>query len=621
MTGNVSVNSKSATATTVIPQASEKVSKEGVNFNNLLKGKIEKENCDSSLNLKDNASKLEENNISSGDGLLLDQVMATVTTAADEKSSSDGDINLDEIINSLGALLDVIKNNVAVANLQKQENSNLNNEAKILGNLKISSILMENKNLVQPQVLSENINELKKTLGELVENIKDNISDDKEKLTVVEGLLTELDINLQKLTDKVKDQNSFENIEAEEKATEIPKVKDVVVAEVMSREIPKVTAEAITEANVKEISAVNVELKTKASSKEISEVKAEDMNGVVNIEIPKIQAKAMTEDKSMDIFQPKPEVDSEVNTTTTTNNNTSANTIINRQAKSPINIEVNTTREVTKGQVSTNEISIDGSKVQELQTLVNKVETEISKLVEVIKNPLKNEVVKVTNTETEIVQFKLTQKFSLEGDATKNNSSKKDQDSKGSIVKEDDLLNSILKGKDELPVNRFNIASNNLSTGQIVNQTEVQSLNRETMVNDVIKTVKYMASNSVKELVVKINPKELGEVLISLVQEDGVMKASIKASSKDTYNLLAQNLNELKKNIAEQNIKIQGVDISLNQDMGNYNSDSFSSSAFQGREGDNRFRGNYRNNSEVGTDEENEEGYYDEEIGNLNMLV
>ena len=595
MTGSVSVNSTSATATTVIPQASEKVSKEGVKFNNLLKGKIERDGNDSSLNA--NVSKLEVKNTSSGDGLVLDQVMSTVS---DEKLSSDENINLDEIIKSLGALLDVIKNNVAVANLPKEENANIGTE--VVGNLKISSILTENQDLIKPQFLSENLNELKKTLGELVENIKNdasNIGDNKQKLTVVEGMLKELDINLQKLT----------KVKVEEKATEIPKV----------------TAELITEAKAKEITAVNVEVMAETTSKEILAAKVEVMNGTVIKELPKSLIETMTEVKSTEILESKPEVNSEVKATGNLNIedfvNSNSNSIINRQAKSPINIEVNTASETGKGQVNTEHINFDGSKVQELQTLVNKVETEISKLLEVVKNPLKNEVVKVTNTETEIVQFKLAQKFSLEGEATKNNSSKKDQDSKGTIVKEDDLLNSILKDKDELPVNRFNIASNNLSTGQVVNQTEVQSLNRGTMVNDVIKTVKYMVSNSVKELVVKINPKELGEVLISIIQEDGVMKASIKASSKETYNLLAQNLNELKKNIAEQNIKVQGVDISLNQEMNNYSSDSFSSSAFQGRERDNVFRGNYRNNSEAGTDEENEEGYYDEEIGNLNMLV
>ena len=595
MTENVSVNARSATATTVIPQASEKVSKEGVKFNNLLKGKIEKDGNDSSLNA--NVSKLEVKNTSSGDGLVLDQVMSTVS---DEKLSSDENINLDEIIKSLGALLDVIKNNVAVANLPKEENANIGTE--VVGNLKISSILTENQDLIKPQFLSENLNELKKTLGELVENIKNdasNIGDNKQKLTVVEGMLKELDINLQKLTE----------VKVEEKATEIPKV----------------TAELITEAKAKEITAVNVEVMAETTSKEILAAKVEVMNGTVIKELPKSLIETMTEVKSTEILESKPEVNSEVKATGNLNIedfvNSNSNSIINRQAKSPINIEVNTASETGKGQVNTEHINFDGSKVQELQTLVNKVETEISKLLEVVKNPLKNEVVKVTNTETEVVQFKLAQKFSLEGEATKNNSSKKDQDSKGTIVKEDDLLNSILKDKDELPVNRFNIASNNLSTGQIVNQAEVQSLNRGTMVNDVIKTVKYMVSNSVKELVVKINPKELGEVLISIIQEDGVMKASIKASSKETYNLLAQNLNELKKNIAEQNIKVQGVDISLNQEMNNYSSDSFSSSAFQGRERDNVFRGNYRNNSEAGTDEENEEGYYDEEIGNLNMLV
>ena len=83
------------------------------------------------------------------------------------------------------------------------------------------------------------------------------------------------------------------------------------------------------------------------------------------------------------------------------------------------------------------------------------------------------------------------------------------------------------------------------------------TINKATFADDLIKDVKFMSNNSLKELTVKINPGNLGEITIKLVQEDGVMKANLKANSKETTALLSQNLAEIKKQISEQNIKIE----------------------------------------------------------------
>ena len=75
-----------------------------------------------------------------------------------------------------------------------------------------------------------------------------------------------------------------------------------------------------------------------------------------------------------------------------------------------------------------------------------------------------------------------------------------------------------------------------------------------------------MSNNGLKELTVKVNPGNLGEITIKLVQEDGVMKANLKANSKETTDLLSQNLADIKKQLGEQNIKIADVNIELYQD-------------------------------------------------------
>lgn len=100
-------------------------------------------------------------------------------------------------------------------------------------------------------------------------------------------------------------------------------------------------------------------------------------------------------------------------------------------------------------------------------------------------------------------------------------------------------------------------------------------VNKDNINMDFIKNIKYMVKNSVEELNVKIYPKELGEMTIKLISEEGIMKAEIKATSKETYNLLNSNLNDIKKTLENQNIRIQEVNIGI------YNEDT---TFFSGRE-------------------------------------
>lgn len=102
--------------------------------------------------------------------------------------------------------------------------------------------------------------------------------------------------------------------------------------------------------------------------------------------------------------------------------------------------------------------------------------------------------------------------------------------------------------------NRFN---------NMVTKVEQVPVYKETMGTDIIKNVKYMITNNVQELTVKIYPKELGEITIKILSEEGIIRADIKATSKETYNLLNANIQDIKNNLGEQNIKIQEVNIGI----------------------------------------------------------
>lgn len=128
---------------------------------------------------------------------------------------------------------------------------------------------------------------------------------------------------------------------------------------------------------------------------------------------------------------------------------------------------------------------------------------------------------------------------------------------------------------------------------------------KETASIDIVNNIKYMSRNLIQQLTVKVYPKELGEVTIKLLSEEGIMRADIKATSKETYNLLNSNLEEIKKYLNNENIEIKEVNISL------YNEDTtyFSGQGFQEDNSENNERifseiDNYITSSNVDIEEE-----------------
>lgn len=157
---------------------------------------------------------------------------------------------------------------------------------------------------------------------------------------------------------------------------------------------------------------------------------------------------------------------------------------------------------------------------------------------------------------------------SLNSESDENSSAEKAENNSG-LSKENKFLNSLLDDDKDSTLNRMNLLSSKIPNnvqGQVVSSNQETVINKATFANDLIQDVKYMTTNSIKELTIKVNPGNLGEITIKLIQEDGVMKANLKANSKETTALLSQNLVDIKKQLNDQNIKISDVNIELYQD-------------------------------------------------------
>lgn len=158
--------------------------------------------------------------------------------------------------------------------------------------------------------------------------------------------------------------------------------------------------------------------------------------------------------------------------------------------------------------------------------------------------------------------------------------------------KEDKFLNSLLDDTQDNSINnKINMFASRVEQLQGQNTENTQlSVNKVTFTNDVIKDVKYMAANNIKELSVKVNPGNLGEITIKMIQQDGVMKAHLKANSKETAELLLNNISEIKKELSEQNMKISEVNIELYNDDTTYFKNGNFGGTFSGGQEDNSRR-------------------------------
>lgn len=170
---------------------------------------------------------------------------------------------------------------------------------------------------------------------------------------------------------------------------------------------------------------------------------------------------------------------------------------------------------------------------------------------------------------------------------------------------------------EDTPIFTEVLNSKNDVASSLISEVKPVVVSRETVATDVVSNVKYMVKNQVEQLTVKIYPKELGEITIKIISEDGIMKADIKSTSKETYTLLNSNMEEIKKHLSNESLIIKEVNIGLYEDTTYYSGQGFSSEFNDERNKENYF---VEDNDSINIHkEENEE--ISEEISNVNLLA
>lgn len=208
-------------------------------------------------------------------------------------------------------------------------------------------------------------------------------------------------------------------------------------------------------------------------------------------------------------------------------------------------------------------------------TLLAKTKNEINKVEGNDDNSILNDVdTKIVSKYTSKSNENFEEDNYSDNSNSKNNISNKEEKVLMKIL-EDDSNQSFSK-----TLNYYDKLNNTNSFVEVINEPVI--INKDNINVDFIKNIRYMVKNSVEELQVKIYPKELGEMTIKLISEEGIMRAEIKATSKETYNLLNSNLNEIKKTLENQNIRIQEVNIGIyNEDTTFFSDKESSKEAFE----------------------------------------
>ena len=158
--------------------------------------------------------------------------------------------------------------------------------------------------------------------------------------------------------------------------------------------------------------------------------------------------------------------------------------------------------------------------------------------------------------------------------------------------KDNDFLKQLINNNSDnqysKAINLMNqFALNSANSSRQNENVQPTVINKTNFTSDLIKSLSYMEDNNVKDMTVKIMPKELGEVMIKITSDSGIMKATITATNKDTYNLLNSNLHEISNSLNNNHIKIHSLDINIYNNDTTYFSNNSNFSQFDGRQNEN----------------------------------
>ena len=163
-------------------------------------------------------------------------------------------------------------------------------------------------------------------------------------------------------------------------------------------------------------------------------------------------------------------------------------------------------------------------------------------------------------------------------------------------------------------VNNILITKNNNVTEvkeEIVHQQVIRS---EYISEDFVQTIKYLKVNNKEEINVKMNPKNLGELNIKILKSNNEEKIVITLDNEETFNLVKENVYEIKNHLNSLDINIKTVVVEMK--VGNQN--DFSQNLNQQFNKNNKEEKKTRH---TGSEQNNKEDSLEDDNININLLI
>ncbi|WP_042275351.1 flagellar hook-length control protein FliK [[Clostridium] dakarense] len=271
--------------------------------------------------------------------------------------------------------------------------------------------------------------------------------------------------------------------------------------------------------------------------------------------------------------------------------------------------------------------SIDVKSLQEKHKQFNLIKESLKELDTTLDTKNKNLTGKSNNesmgldVKAELYKLEAYDQFEVSSLYNKKNILKSSIDSNSNDEDLKTLENILDKGdKNSFIVPSSNLHSSNLNIAKDTNLSEmpVSNIRQEFISEDVIKAIKYLKSNNMEEINIKISPRELGDMTIKLVKSPEETKVLITISKDDVFELLHKNTHDIVKHLTDANIKIKDVTVDIKSNNDKFFSDNLNQE-FSRKNQENKKRRNKYETASVKEIETTKEDKIDED--NINILI
>lgn len=158
------------------------------------------------------------------------------------------------------------------------------------------------------------------------------------------------------------------------------------------------------------------------------------------------------------------------------------------------------------------------------------------------------------------------------------------------------------------------IASSNLASDKNVKNFQPLVVRQQYITEDIFKAAQYIVKKNIKELNVKMSPRDLGDMNIKFIKSDEENKFIITLNRKDVLALLKENLNDVKTYLTELNGSAKQVSVEIRSE----NQNEFSQNLNQQFHEENPKKRREEKVSNLGANGEEKVLGFDEEI---NLLI